>query len=207
MERIADRVVERTWGDARVFTARTGVKDIVYLEGSVLGGWNMLPRRKGEVSVLAAELLDAGTRTKDKNAIREALAARGATLAFSSGDERTYFRGSCLPEDLPKLLSTLSECLGEAVFPVAEVKAAKARIHGELVEERSDTRVQAAIGLSRLMYDSEHPNFEETSDERICDLSKAERPDLLSFKKHLGQGGLVLSIDGGYRCESDRTRS
>lgn len=196
MKRIADRIREIAWDDARIFVAPTGVKDLVYMEGSVLGGWNMLPRRKGEVSVLAAELLDAGTKAKDKSLIRESLAARGATLTFTSGDERTYFRGSCLPEDLPKLLSTAAECLAEASFPGPEVKAAKERIHGELVEEKSDTRVQAAIGLSRLMYDSQHPNYEETTVERIRDLAAAERADLVAFKKLFGRRELVLAIVG-----------
>ncbi|MDB5189267.1 MAG: Zinc protease [Parcubacteria group bacterium] len=201
MARISDNILEKAWEGARVFASRTGVKDLVYVEGSVLGGWNMLPRRKGEVSVLAAELLDAGTKNKNKNVIRETLAARGASLSFSSGDERTYFRGSCLPEDLNQLLSVIVECLGEAAFPVAEVKSAKERIHGELLEEKSDTRVQAAITLSRSIYDENHVNYEETTDERIRDLGKAERTDLVSFKKVLGQGGLVLAIVGDIEPE------
>jgi zinc protease len=200
--RIADGIVEKQLDGARIFVARTGVKDLVYLEGSVLGGWDMLPRRKGEVSVLAAELLDAGTKTRSKKIIREALAARGAALTFSAGDERTYFRGSCLPEDLPLLLSIVGECLGEATFPLAEVKTAKERIHGELVEEKTDTRVQAAIALSRLMYDDTHVNYEETTDERIRDLAKSERSDLVSFKKALGRGGLVLAIVGDIETDA-----
>lgn len=201
MKRIADGIVEKSWGTARIFAARTGVHDLVYVEGSVLGGWNMLPRRKGEISVLAAELLDAGTKDKSKSVIRESLAARGAMLSFSSGDERTYFRGSCLPEDLPRFLAIIVECLGEAAFPAAEVKGAKTRIHGELVEEKSDTRVQSAIALSRLIYDSQHPNFEETTEERMVDLSTTERSEVMSFKKLLGQGGLVLAIVGDVDAE------
>lgn len=196
MERIAEHIVEKRIGTARLFVAPLRVADLVYLEGSVLGGWNMLPRRKGEVSVLTAELLDAGTSSKSKDVIRESLAARGATLTFSCGDERTYFRGSCLPEDLSKLLSVVVECLSDSVFPAAEVRNAKERIHGELVEEKTDTRVQAAIALSRLVYDTSHENYEETTEERIRDLQKVERKDLVAFNKLLGQGGLVLTIVG-----------
>jgi zinc protease len=196
MARIADSITEKKWNGARVFVAPTSIKDLVYVEGSVLGGWNMLPRTKGEVSVLAAEILDAGTKNKSKNVIRESLASRGASLTFSSGDERTYFRGSCLPEDLNTLLATIAECLGEAAFPQAEVRSAKERINGELTEEKNDTRVQAAIALSRLMYDTLHSNYEETTEERIRDLALAERTDVVGFKKYLGQGGLVLVITG-----------
>ncbi|MDB5195249.1 MAG: Zinc protease [Parcubacteria group bacterium] len=202
MNRIADRILEKQFDGARIFAARTGVKDLVYIEGSVHGGWNMLPRRQGELSVLAAELLDAGTKGKSKDQIRESLASRGASLSFSSGDERTYFRGSCLPEDISRLISVLVECLGEASFPLGEVKTAKNRIHGELVEERNDTRVQAAIALSRLMYDPKHHNYEETTNERIADLKKTERPGLIAFKKMLGYGGLVLAIVGDIDAEA-----
>lgn len=193
---MSESIIEKSVAGGRLFLARTGVKDLVYLEGSVLGGWNMLPRRKGEVSVLAAELFDAGTKKKGKDAIREALASRGATLSFSSGDERTYFRGSCLPEDVSHLLSVLVECLGEAAFPASEVKSATERIRGELVEEKSDTRVQAGIAFSRLVYDPSHVNYDETTEERIRDLAKVERADLMSFKKMIGRGGLVIAVVG-----------
>ena len=196
MERMSESIIEKSVAGGRLFLARTGVKDLVYLEGSVLGGWNMLPRRKGEVSVLAAELFDAGTKKKGKDAIREALASRGATLSFSSGDERTYFRGSCLPEDVSHLLSVLVECLGEAAFPASDVKSAMERIRGELVEEKSDTRVQAGIAFSRLVYDPSHVNYDETTEERIRDLAKVERADLMSFKKMIGRGGLVIAVVG-----------
>lgn len=194
--RIADGVLEKKLGSGRVFIASTGVKDLVYLEGSVLGGWNMLPRHKGEASILAAELLDAGTKTKNKSVIRGALASRGASLSFSAGDERTYFRGSCLPEDLTLLLTVLCECLGEAAFPASEMRTAQARVHGELFEQKSDTRTQAGIALSRLIYDEKHTNYEETTNERIADLAKVDRRELVSFKNLLGQGGLVLAIVG-----------
>ncbi len=196
MERISESILEKQWGTARLFSARTGVKDLVYVEGSVFGGWNMLPRRRGEVSVLAAELFDAGTKGKDKTTIRETLAARGATLSFSSGDERTYFRGSCLPEDLNHLLGILVECLGESIFPLAEMKSAKERLTGELIEQRTDTRLQAAIALSRLIYDPKHLNYEETVEERMRELARSERAELLDCRKFVGQGGLVAAIVG-----------
>jgi zinc protease len=196
MDRISDRIKEKQFESSRIFAARTGVKDLVYVEGSVLGGWNMLPRRKGELSVLAAELLDAGTKTRGKDEIRESLAARGASLSFSSGDERTYFRGSCLPEDVTRLLTTVAECLGEAIFPAKELKSAQDRINGELIEEKTDTRIQASIALSRLIYEPAHHNYEETTEERIADLAKTDRAGLQSFRKLLGRGGLALAIVG-----------
>jgi zinc protease len=205
MERIAEHIVEKRIGGARIFVAPMSVLDLVYVEGSVLGGWNMLPRRHGELSVLAAELLDAGTKSKSKETIRESLASRGATLAFSSGDERTYFRGTCLPEDLPHLLGILRECLTEAAFPAREVQAGKERILGELEQEKTDTRTQAAIALSRLIYDPAHTNYEESTEERMRDLTKAERPELLAFRKMLGIGGLVIAIAGDVEAEKTLT--
>lgn len=196
MEPIREHVREYQSEHGRIFAMQTGVKDIVYVEGSVLGGWNMLPRHLGEASVLAAELFDAGTKDKTKAEIRDSLAARGATLSFDSGDERTYFRGSCLPEDLHHLLSVIAVCIGEAVFPSAEMKSARSRLHGDLVEEKTNTRTQASQGLARLLYDKDHVNYEESTLERIRDLEAVKRADLLAFRKMIGQGGLVLAIVG-----------
>lgn len=189
----------------RLFIAPTHARDVVAIEGSVLGGQNMLPIELDIVSGLAAELLDAGTTKKNKSVIRETLAARGISLSFSSSGDRTTFSGRCFPEDLSILLTTISECLREASFPESEVKNAKARARGILAEEKSDTRAQAERAFSALLYDPRHVNYVRS----IADMEKSvpamRRGQLQNFRKMLGKGGFVLAITGDVETMSTRT--
>lgn len=180
----------------RLFVATTGAKDVVAIEGSVLGGENMLPVTLDVVPSLAAELLDAGTKKKNKQVIRDALALRGASLSFSSGGDRTYFSGQCFPEDLPFLLSTITECLKGAAFPVGEVQNAKARELGELSDEKSNTRAVAERAFSELIYEPTHVNYLRPLVQEESALKKVTRANLEAFRKMLGRGGLVLAVTG-----------
>jgi len=202
MDRIAQNVTEAELAHGeRIFAASTGTKNVVSIEGSVLGGWYMLPRTKGEVSSLAADLLDAGTKSKGKDAIREAIASRGASLSFRSDADRTYFSGSCFPEDLPFLLNTAAECLAEAAFPGREIENAKKRLLGELEESLTRTRAQAAGALSRMLYGKDHVNYADPTRERMRSLAATTRADVVSFHKKLSRQGLVLAVTGDIESE------
>ena len=182
--------------EGRLLLGATAAKDIVAIEGSVFGGPNFFPPTLENIPALAAELLDAGTKHKSKEAIRESLANRGIGLSFRSDDDRTYFSGQCFPEDLPFLLSIVSECLSEASFPVSEVSAAKIREVGSLAQSRTETRIQAGIAFSRLIFDPRHVNYMHTTEEDEEQVKKIERSSLVQFKNTLGRGGLVLAITG-----------
>lgn len=188
----------------RLFLAPTRAHDIVTVEGSVLGGPNMLPATLDVVPGLAAELLDAGTPKKKKSVIRETLAGRGISLTFSSSGDRTAFSGRCFPEDLPVLLATITECLNEANFPEGEVKNAKARAFGELAEEKSDTRAQAERAFAALLYDPGHVNYARSIEAEEKSIVITRRSHLQDFRKMLGKGGLVLAIVGDIDVASAR---
>jgi zinc protease len=203
MDNLAPRITEKkVFENGRIFVAPTGAKDVVAIEGSVLGGWNFLPRSLGSVPAVAGRLLDAGTKKQGKDALREALAARGATLGFYPGGDRTYFSGSCLPEDLPFLLKLAAECLGEPTFPVAEIATSKERMLGRLKESKTETRTQALHESSRLIYDEAHVNYEEKDTVAEKNLKTVTRSQLVDFQKMVGYGGLVLAIAGDTHASS-----
>lgn len=188
----------------RLFVAPTRARDVVAVEGSVLGGPNMLPATLDVIPGLAAELLDAGTAKKKKSVIREELAARGILLSFSSSSDRTAFSGRCFPEYLPFLLSVIADCLSGANFPEAEVKNIKTRALGNLSEEKSDTRAQAERAFSALLYEPAHVNYVRPFIDTEKSVSMIRRPHLQDFRKMLGKGGLVLAIAGDIETASAR---
>jgi zinc protease len=188
----------------RLFIAATGTHDLVIVEGSVLGGPNMLPRQRDVLPALAASLLDAGTAKRSKAAIREGLAAKGISLAFGARGDRTSFAGQCFPEYLPALLEVIVECLGQASFPQAEVLSAKTRALGALAEERSNTRAQAERKLTELVYDPTHVNYACTLAEDEKRVRALTRADFQMFRTLLGRGGLVLAIAGDVSAAAAR---
>lgn len=180
----------------RLFLAPTGASDVVAVEGSVLGGSNMLLATQDVIPALVAELLDAGTAKKKKSVIREGLSERGISLSFSASGDRTSFSGRCFPEDVPTLLSIIVECLSSANFPPAEVKNAKALMLGALAEAKSDTRSEAERAFAELLYDPDHVNYVRPVKAQEKSVTAIRRADLLEFRKMLGKGGLVLAITG-----------
>lgn len=191
-----DNITEiTTESGARVFIAPTGAKDIVTIAGSVLGGPNHLPKEKSMVAYITAELLDAGTRNKSKDELRMLLAGKGTSLSFSSGGDRTYFQGSCLPEDVSFLLSLITECLSESRYDSKEIELAKDRAYSDLIEEKTDTRIQSAIAFSQSMYDETHVNYRNSTDKKSVSLKKIVRADIQKYAT-FGQSGLVLSVVG-----------
>lgn len=192
-------ITEYEKGPMRLFASRTGAKDIVAIEGSVLGGDTMIAREHDMAPHLATALFDAGTATKSKDAIRSALSDRGISISFSSNGDRTYFRASSLPEDAEFVLKLIAECLKDSVFPAQELTLQKKRTLAEFEEAKTDTRSLASREFSRLIYDRDHVNFPDSLEEHIARTKNTSRAHLQNYKKLLGQGGLVLAVTGDVR--------
>lgn len=203
MSTIARAIKEITLAPgARVFIAPRKTPDVVTIEGSVYSGARSFRGEKCMVPAFAAELLDAGTKQRSKEVLRGTLSDKGATLSFYTCGSRLGFSASCLPEDLPLLVSLLVECLSESVFPAKEVENTRQRLLGLLTEERNETRPQAAGALLRAVYEPSHPNYFPDTNGRIESTKGVTRTDLVSFSKTLGIGGLVISVVGDITVES-----
>ncbi|MDB5189879.1 MAG: Zinc protease [Parcubacteria group bacterium] len=196
MAREPMNVTEHEKGTMRLFAVRTGAKDVVTIEGSVLGGYYMQSREDMMVPRMVTGLLDAGTKNKTKEQLRGALAAKGASLYFAPGGDRTHFYAACLPEDAEFMFKLIVECLSESTFPTAEVANQKKRSLAELEESKNDTGFQASMAFSRLIYDPTHVNYPDEIDVEMKRVAKATRKDMLTFRSKLGQGGLVLAVAG-----------
>ena len=198
MDQISDHILEKSLPNGgRAFALHMKTLDVVTVEGSVLGGSHLLPRPFAEVPTLVGRLYDAGTRTHGKKALRDALSARGASLSFSGGGDRTHFSASCLPEDLPFILKLIAECLREPAFSPIELKTARERALSHLKDSKTDTHWQASNALARLIYETGHVNYVETDITRERHLKTVTRTNLLSFHKtYIGRGGLVLAMTG-----------
>jgi zinc protease len=170
-------------------------RGMVSIVGSVAGG-----ARLAGSDVLAqmhAAMLLEGTKKRNKTAIQIALDSMGASLSFAVERDRLTFSAHVRDVYLKRLLMIITEVLKEPSFPARELSILKERTTAELSLEGQDTRAQAGINLSHLLYDPEHPNYQTSTEESRIQLDKMSRVDLVKFHaRAISRASLVVSATG-----------
>jgi zinc protease len=136
-----------------------------------------------------------GTQTHTFDSIYNELESVGASMGFDSGVHNTSFGGRSLVEDLPLLLSLLSESLRTPTFPAEEVEKLRAQLLTGLNIRAQDTGDMAAMKFDQLLYEG-HP-YSRPGDGFIETIQSITRDDLEEFHRlHFGPKGMVLAIVG-----------
>jgi zinc protease len=136
-----------------------------------------------------------GTQTHTFDSIYNELESVGASMGFDSGVHNTSFGGRSLVEDLPLLLSLLSESLRMPTFPMQEVEKLRAQLLTGLNIRAQDTGDMAAMKFDQLLYEG-HP-YSRPGDGYIETIQAITRDDLEEFHRlHFGPKGMVLAIVG-----------
>ena len=175
----------------------TGVKDVITISGSILGGSLHTITKNHKIPSLAAAMLDKGTELKDKYKISETLESVGAELNFSSTQHHTNFTGFCLKNNLKSVISLLAEQMQKPLFSNEELATLKTRIIGNLERQKEDTKKRATIGLLRALFPQTHPNYRETLEKSIQLISQVTSKELATFHKAAyGLGSLNIVAAG-----------
>ncbi|MFH1851279.1 MAG: pitrilysin family protein [Candidatus Neomarinimicrobiota bacterium] len=195
---IAKQVVEKEVLDGlQVYTVDYGVKDVVTIAGSFLGGDVYSPPDNPELADMVAEMLDQGTRRRDKHEISEMLESVGASIDFNSGKYRVKFNVHCLKDDLPLVLELLAEQLREPAFPADELEIVKQRIIGALERTKENTNRQAQVTFSQALYPVEHPNHQLKPDVEIEFIKKVTTDDIKRYyEQNYGLGSMLIVAAG-----------
>ncbi len=136
-----------------------------------------------------------GTQTHTFDSIYNELESVGASMGFDSGVHNTSFGGRSLVEDLPLLLSLLSESLRTPIFPAQEVEKLRAQLLTGLNIRAQDTGDMAAMKFDQLLYEG-HP-YSRPGDGYTETIQAITRDDLEEFHRlHFGPKGMVLAIVG-----------
>ncbi len=196
--KIADRIVEQApISGVRLLTMKTGVKDVVTIAGSFLGGDVYSPQANMMIADLTAGMLDKGTVNKSKFEISDKLETVGASISFSSGQHNVRFNAKCLKGDVPLVLSLLAEQLREPAFNKEDLKTLKTRLIGNLKRDKENTQRQAAGALLRKMYPKGHPNYSYETDDRINMVNNIDSASLKNFHKtYYGLGNMTIVAIG-----------
>jgi zinc protease len=158
------------------------------------------PDEKLGLADFVTSALMRGTKKRTFDKIYGELESVGASLGFDTGVHKSGFNGRSLAEDLPLLLSLLSESLTQPTFPKTEMEKLRAQILTGLAIRAEDTSEMASLKFDEILFRG-HPYSrpEEGYPETI---QKITRDDLVRFhREHYGPRGMVIAIVGAVKAE------
>jgi zinc protease len=158
------------------------------------------PEDKLGLAEYTSYTLMRGTKTRSFDQIYYELESVGASLGFSSGVHTSGFNGRSLSEDLPRLLSLLSESLVTPSFPKAEVEKLRAQLLTGLSLRAQDTSDMASLTFDQILFKG-HP-YSRPEDGYPETIMNIQRSDLVRFhREHYGPRGMVIAIVGAVKAE------
>lgn len=194
---LAKNVVDQKVSGVRVVTMKTGVKDVVTIRGSLMGGNFFSPSTNKAVADMTVAMLDQGTTKRDKFAIAAALEKLGATLTFSTGNETVNFSARCLRSDVGAVINILAEELRFPLFDEKSFESVKKRRIASYKDNLENTNVRAAETLAQKIYPPGHPNYSVPTDQLLKDIEKTTVADLIDYhKKVYGPATMIFVAVG-----------
>lgn len=183
----------------RLFLFRTPIQGIVSIKGSILGGEVFSPGDNPILASIVADMLDEGTQNRSKSAIREKLESVGASISFSSGQNRVGFNARCLTRDISPVVRLLAEQLREPAFKDSEFEIFRKISIGSLEQQMEETEILAKTAMRRKIFSQKHPNYTLNIDESINFLKKTTTSDLRMFHdKTYGLGEAIMVVVGDF---------
>src|SRR5512139_3909684 len=141
-----------------------------------------------------------GTRTRSFDKIYNELESVGASLGFSSGVHTSGFNGRSLAEDLPLLLTLLSESLIAPAFPKGEVEKLRAQLLTGLAIRAQDTSDMASLTFDQILF-KDHP-YSRPEDGYPETIMNIKRSDLVGFHRdHYGPRDMVIAVVGAVTAD------
>lgn len=194
--RLADRVVEAEAGHARLWLLPTPARDVVAFRGS----FETAPDFSTDDDLtqhLLADLLDKGTRGRDRFEIAEALEGRGAELSFYPDGLRVGFAGRTLRGDLADVLALVAEQLRTPLLDPDEFRKEQARAVAGVRQAMDSTGAQASGALRRRLYGPVHPNYNRPLDEERAALEALTVEHVRDYHAaHFGGTALRIAFAG-----------
>lgn len=173
----------------------------IYMNGFLNGGSIFDPDEKLGVADFTALSLMRGTQQHNFQELYDLLETAGASMHFDAAVHNARFAGRALAEDLPLLLSLLTECLTQPAFPPDQLEKLRAQLFTGLTMRSQDTGSMATLNFEKLLYGS-HP-YSRPVDGHLETLPNIQREDLIDFhQKHYGPRGMTIVIVGGMAPEA-----
>ena len=155
-----------------------------------LGGANQFePTGKQSVASLTAALLSEGTKSRDAEALSNALQLLGTSVSASVAGESGSISFRSTTAKFPATLDILADMLVNPVFPESGLERLRGQRLVQLTQARAQTGAIANRVFPKVVYGSEHPYGRVVTEESLKAVTRA---DLLAFHKSYYQPGRAL---------------
>ncbi|HUI66280.1 MAG TPA: pitrilysin family protein [Bacteroidota bacterium] len=164
------------------------------------------PAGRAGVATLTAELLDAGTQTKDLLQIAERLEFLGTSLSFRAGTEATFGYMLTLRRHLDESISIFSDELTNSAFPESEFERVKALRLGTLLQQKDRAATIATNAFMHVLYGADHPYGNDILGSEPS-VTRARRADVVEhYQRHYLPGNGTLIVVGDITLEELMSR-
>ncbi len=177
----------------------------VSITGSIRAGEYFSPPDKDSLASIAASMLSKGTMKRTKLEIAEGLESAGARVGISSNTFTVSVSGQALSRDLPLIISTLAEELGQPAFPADELEKMKQRIIASIKEEQNDTRSRAYNRMTQIVFPEGNPFHQIPAEKLIGRIETISVDDIRDFHQKLyGASTMILAVVGDVEADGLR---
>jgi zinc protease len=157
---------------------------------TLLGGANQFePAGKTGAASIAASMLSEGTRTRDGDALSNALQLLGTTVSTSVAGESGSIGFVSTTGKFAQTLDILADMLVSSTFPENALERIRAQRLVQLTQARAQPGSIASRVFPRVLYGSEHAYGRFVTEESLKAIS---RDDLVAFHKAYFQPGRAL---------------
>jgi zinc protease len=157
---------------------------------TLLGGSNQFePAGKQGVASLAAALLSEGTKTRDGEALSNALQLLGTSVSASVAGESGSISFTSTTEKFPATLDILSDMLVNSTFPAPGLERLRGQRLVALTQAKSQPGAIASRVFPRILFGDAHPYGRIVTEESIKSIT---RDDVVVFHKAYYQPGRAL---------------
>jgi zinc protease len=144
--------------------------------------------RRGVASLTAA-MMSEGTKTKDGEALSNALQLLGTNVNVNVGGETGSISFNSTTSKFPQALDILADVLLNPAFPNEALERLRAQRLVQLTQGRDQAATIANRVFPKLLYGSSHPMGQNTSEDSIKAIT---RDDVIAFHKAYFQPGRAL---------------
>ena len=169
---------------------------LVAAELVVKSGSDANPDTLPGLAAFTAQMLTEGTATRSAPQIADEIAQLGAFLDSGSSTDASSVSLLALRANFGAALDVLADVVRHPAFPVAEVERQRASRLGELMQQRDEPEVVAALAGAGALYGPRHPyGYGQLGTEPA--IRAVTREDVQAFwRRHYVPGNAALVVSG-----------
>jgi zinc protease len=152
------------------------------------------PASRRGLAGIAAAMLSEGTKTRDGEALSNAMQMLGTTIGASIGSESGSISFTCTSQKFAATLDLVGDMLLNSTFPVDALDRIRAQRLVALTQAKAQPRSVADRVFPRVVYGTSHPYWAVPTEESLKAIT---RDDVVAFQQaYLQPGRAVIVVTG-----------